>query len=375
MKNGLLCVPEKCTGCGACVSACPIGVVGMKPDEEGFLHPYINENSCVDCGKCIRVCPVQNSQPESRKEHMPLCYAAWSKDEEVRRNSTSGGVFSQLAYQGIRRGGVVAGARYREDSLVEHGIADTMEGVNAFRQSKYVQSDMQGIYKQVEKELASGRLVLFSGTPCQCAGMRSYLGREYENLLLCDFICLGVNSPLVYLTYLKELENDYQSRAEQIWFKNKTFGWNRFSTKIIFENGNEYIADRDTDLYMQGYIKANQSLYMRQSCYDCQFRGIVRPVDFTLGDFWGIERYMENVESQSGVSAVLIHSLKGERFFEQCKEGLYYDRREASEVLPCNPRLVENIKKSEKRESFFRAMEEVGFAGAMQKILEEEGGN
>ncbi len=365
---------EHCVGCAACVSICPKEAIGMKVDEEGFMNPIIDEDKCVDCGLCVTVCPVLCLSIEREERMMPLCYAAWSKDEEVRENSTSGGVFSHLAYQVIHQGGIVVGARYKENHLVEHGFADTIEGVKDFRQSKYVQSDMKAVFPRIKRELMSGRLVMFSGTPCQCAGVRAYLGKEYENLLLCDFICLGVNSPLVYLTYIEELEKKYKSKVKRIWFKNKSFSWNQFATKIFFENGEVYIADREEDLYMQGYIKANRSLYMRRSCYDCRFRGIRRPVDFTLGDFWGIERYEKGIDTRKGISAVLIQSSKGESFFEQCKSSLHCCVRDVEDVLPCNPRMVNNVERSKERSKFFEKMIIVGFTSAIQELMEEEGG-
>lgn len=306
-----------CTGCSACFNICPTDAVSISHDTEGFLHPSVDSEKCVGCGKCAAICPVL---PENKSEPLsgePDCYAAWSKDEEIRYNSTSGGVFTHLAEAVLDMGGAVSGAKYRDDNLVEHAVIHNKSEIELLRQSKYVQSEVGTVFRQIKSELTSGKLVLFAGTPCQCAGLRAYLGRDDPNLYLCDFICRGVNSPLVYKAYLRELEEKYGSRVKKVWFKNKTFGWNKFATKIVFENGQEYIADRETDPFMLGYIKSRTTLYMRPSCYQCQFKGIARPTDITLADFWGVEHVLPDIDTTNGVSAVMVHSDKGQSLLKK----------------------------------------------------------
>lgn len=309
-------LPTKdCTGCAACANQCPFDCISMKPDKKGFLYPAIDEARCTRCGLCESTCPILQPGQQFREEFSPVCYAAWSRDHEVRFNSTSGGIFTHLAQAVLAQDGYVVGARYRGDHLVEHIIISTLEQLSSLRQSKYVQSEIGLVYREIQAHLERDKPVLFAGTPCQCAGLRSFLGKEYERLYLCDFICRGVNSPSVYLSYLQKLEKEYGSPIRQIWFKNKTFGWNNFATKITFQNGEEYLADRETDPYMLSYIKSKQSKDMRPSCYACHFKGIQRPVDITLGDFWGVEKQFPDIDTKNGVSVVIIQSLKGKELF------------------------------------------------------------
>ena len=304
---------EDCIGCGACMNRCPVNCISMRGDKEGFLYPAVNAGKCIKCGRCKAVCPILTHL--SYDGTNPSCYAAWSKDPDIRFNSTSGGVFTHLAQLILQQNGYVVGARYRADHLVEHIMISSENELEELRQSKYVQSEVGSTFQEIELQLSKGKIVLFAGTPCQCAGLRTFLGREYDDLYLCDFICRGVNSPAVYQQYLRDLEKQYGAPVKRVWFKNKTYGWNRFCTKIIFENGQEYLADRETDPFMLGYIKSRLSLYMRPTCYHCQFKGVSRPVDITLGDFWGIEKQYPYIDIHDGVSLVLVQSQKGEKLF------------------------------------------------------------
>lgn len=304
-----------CTGCAACMNRCPFRCISMEPDKKGFLYPVIDKDHCIRCGRCEAVCPVLLPKKPFKRTGEPACYAAWSNDAEIRFNSTSGGIFTHLARAVLEQNGYVVGARYRKDHLVEHAVISTLDEISSLRQSKYTQSEIGFVYREVQTRLDAGAPVLFVGTPCQCSGLQYFLEKEYENLYLCDFICRGVNSPNVYLDYLQDLEKNYGAPVQQVWFKNKTFGWNNFATKIIFQDGQEYLADRETDPYMLGYIKSRSSLNMRPSCYECQFKGIRRPVDITLGDFWGVEKQLPDVDTHDGVSFVLIQSKKGEQLF------------------------------------------------------------
>ena len=330
--NNISALPKvECTGCGSCYNCCPVDAIQMKPDKRGFLFPVVLSKRCINCSQCVSACPILTKEvPCQQKE--PVCYAAWSKNEAVRFCSTSGGVFTHLAEAILDQGGLVAGARYRQDHLVEHTLIQSKNNIEQLRQSKYVQSETGLVFRQIKEALISGKPVLFVGTPCQCAGLRSYLGKSYEKLYQCDFICRGVNAPAVYLAYLKKLEDQYKSPVKQIWFKNKTFGWNNFCTKIIFEDGQVYLADRETDPYMLGYIKSKLSCYMRDCCYDCKFKGISRHTDITLGDFWGIKN-IPNLEN--GVSVVLLHTEKANSFFFYLSD-IEYQEKNLQDVLPSN---------------------------------------
>lgn len=363
------CLPkEDCTGCGACVNRCPAGCISMERDEEGFLYPAVCHDKCLSCFACKAVCPVLSPPESPDSGEQPDCYAAWSSDPEIRFQSTSGGVFSHLAQAVLEGGGAVAGAAYRGDHLAEHRMIAAADEIGALRQSKYLQSETGFIYRAAEERLQTGQTVLFTGTPCQCAGLRAYLGKEYENLLLCGFICRGVNSPMVYLAYLRELERQYASPIKQVWFKNKTHGWNQFCTKVVFEDGQEYLAGRETDPFMLGYIKSRLSLYMRPSCYRCRFKGWDRSADITLGDFWGIERQNPEIDSKDGVSLVVVHSPKGRRLWSALGDAVYSERRSLSEALSDNACFYDSVKPAPLREAFFRGLSQDGFRTTIENL-------
>lgn len=360
---------EICTGCSACANCCPADAVEMIAGSGGFLYPSVDSEKCCNCGKCINICPVMHSNKENKQDFKTKCFAAWSKDDDVRFHSTSGGVFTHLAEAVLEAGGAVVGAAYRSDHLVEHILINSKKELSRLRQSKYVQSDIGTVFREVQKELSNGRTLLFSGTPCQCAGLREYLGRSYDELILCDFICRGVNSPSVYLSYLHELEERYCSEVKRVWFKNKTYGWNNFATKIEFEDGQEYIADRETDPFMLGYIKSKTTLYMRESCYQCRFKGISRPVDITLGDFWGVERQFPDIDTKNGVSAVMIHSEKGERLFDLCRQRIDSRDTSISAIEASNKCLDESVELSKNKEKFYEELNKRYFSKIITDYL------
>lgn len=358
-----------CTGCAACMNCCPVDAIEMKSDLEGFLCPKIDIIKCIDCGKCAKICPVLKESTKIVGE--PKCYAAWSKDENIRYQSSSGGIFTHLAQTVIAKGGVVVGARYRNDNLVEHVVIRDAEGIEMLRRSKYVQSEIGFVFREIKNELSDGKLLLFAGTPCQCAGLRAYLEKDYDNLILCDFICRGVNSPLVYLAYLHELEEKYGSKAKRIWFKNKTFGWNNFATKVIFENGEEYIADRETDSFMLGFNKSRLSMYMRKSCYQCRFKGVSRPTDITLADFWGVERALPDIDTKNGISAVMIHSEKGNSLWNSCIQDVNYNQVNIGDISSSNRCIIDSAVIGGDRAAFFNAMASGSFTYALKASVKK----
>ena len=317
-----------CCGCHACMSICPKSCISMRADEEGFLYPFVDEQACIDCGLCEKVCPVIN-QSEPRR---PIeVYAAKSSDEAVRRDSSSGGVFTVVAEGVISDGGVVFGAKFDKEWRVVHAWTDTIEGLVQFRGSKYVQSCIGNAYKEAEQFLTQGRRVLFTGTPCQVAGLKKYLRKEYDNLTTIDVVCHGVPSPLVWHEYLKELVrtrrtdgknsvssslNDLSVIAD-ISFRDKTMGWKKFGFKI------GYVASKATEntvsksvtehsiepfydnLYMKGFLR---NLYLRPSCYACASKSGKSGSDLTIADFWGVEKSHPELNDEQGVSALLVYN-------------------------------------------------------------------
>ncbi len=320
-----------CTGCGACALRCPKGCIEMNPDAEGFFRPLIDEDTCVDCGACAAVCPV-NHRPELPKA--PEAYAAYSLDESVRRDSSSGGVFTELAATLLARGGAVAGAALETDGVVRHIVVEDEAGLMKLRWSKYVQSEAWHVYAPIRTLLENGRAVLFTGTPCQAAGLAAYLGHPYERLVVADLICHGAPSPAVWKKYLDFRAGQAGAPLRHAEFRNKDAGWKRYRVKLRFENGGEYSAAAAADPYMRAFLK-NASL--RPSCHDCSFKGAHRAGDLTLADFWGVEKLQPALGSgDEGVSLVLVHTDKGARLLKDSAGRLCLAETEAVPALAEN---------------------------------------
>jgi len=342
----------------------------MQTDGEGFLYPSINFNACSLCNLCERICPSLSSL-RNRNEYKPQIKAAWSLNEDVRFHSTSGGIFTEIAQSIIKNNnGYVIGARYTEDQLVEHYIIDTIEDIHLLRQSKYLQSNKTFIYKEIKKLLKNNKTVLFVGTPCEVSGLLNYLEKYYENLIVCDFVCLGANSPKVYLRYLNMLEKKYQSKVKKVWFKNKTYGWNKFCTKIEFENGDFYLQDRYSDHFMKGYIGLHK-LYMRPCCECCKYKSIPRISDITLADFWGIGDKDSSLDPDKGTSLIMINSKKGHFLFNSIKENIFNIDCELKDALVGNPAIFNSAKMDSKRKLFFQEIDFLEFDQLINKYTKD----
>lgn len=337
----------------------------MRPDREGFIYPVIDSLLCVGCGLCKKICPVLNRPERWLSGAEPDIYAAWNLDAEVRRTSTSGGIFSALADRVLEKGGFVAAARYSDSHMVEHTIIHSKEELALVRQSKYLQSTIGTIYSEVRKLLNGGSEVLFCGTPCQNAGLRSFLGKEYAKLYCCDFICRGVNSPKVFSKYLRSLETSNSSGVSQVWFKNKINGWNQFGTKVNFCNGETYFNDRYHDPFMVGYLQYN--LYCRPSCYQCHFKGLQRFSDITLADFWGIGGKCQELDDNKGTSLVMIHTEKGNELFRSIRNRVFSQQRCVQDALDSAQCLMASIRPGGNRARFFREIDRYDFEYLMKK--------
>lgn len=345
---------DTCTGCGACVNACEPGAITMTPlGDFGFSHPIVDLAQCCRCGQCTAACPVLNPVPSDPYAREPAVYAAWSLDAEMRLQSTSGGIFSELARAVLRDGGAVAGARYDAEHRVVHAVVDAIEDLHLLRQSKYVQSEIGLTYREVRIKLAAGRRVLFAGCPCQAAGLRSLLGEEDDRLTTVDFICRGVNSPAVYQRYLTSLARRHCSPIRRVWFKYKGHGWKRFHTRVEFTNGQAYEADRDTDWFMRGFIGSAQ--FLRECCYQCPYQRLPRPADITLGDFWGVRPALDD---DLGTSMVMLNSPEGRRLFDLVRDKCVCEESSFAEVVRCNPHLLGPARRDPVDHAFFAELED-----------------
>lgn len=358
-----------CTGCNSCYNACPQDTITMIKDQEGFWYPKVEGKKCTKCGICISSCPSLNEYTAENNTKSPQVFAAWSKDEQNRFYSTSGGIFTELAKVILQQGGYVIGAQYSNKFLVEHAAIDKISDIPKLRQSKYLQSDIGDVYKQALELLELGKTVMFCGTPCQNAGLSVFLGRDYNNLIKCDFICRGVISPMVFRKYLDMLEKRYDQPIKKVTFKNKSRGWNGFCTLIEFEDGKQYIEDRNNDLYMVGYLKYN--LYMRPSCHECKYKKIPRVSDITLGDFWGIGNTRPHLDENKGTSVVLLNSDKGKDLFAKIEKEIIFEGCTLDEALRGNPCLLKSAPIGKHREMFFKHLLNEPFDIALLNAVNE----
>lgn len=299
-----------CCGCGGCKNKCKKDAISMVEDDEGFLYPQINESLCVDCKICEKVCPIKKK--DDNKNFIKAAYAVKNKNEDIRKSSSSGGVFWELAKFVINNKGVVFGAKFDNDFSVIHDKAENLEECKMFRGSKYLQSDIANTYREVEQYLNRKKIVLYSGTPCQIYGLKTFLDeKDTSNLITCDIICHGVPSPLIFKEYINKFEKEHKSKLKQANFRFKNNEAIN-NIKFDFENETNYINSPKNDKFYKLFL---DSIILRPACHLCKFANKNRVGDITLGDFWGIENVVEHFDDKKGISVVLINTEKGERFF------------------------------------------------------------
>ena len=331
---------EDCNGCGTCSLLCPVNAIKMIEDEEGFLYPKIDEEKCIKCNKCRKIC----SNYPRKNEYQIKAYATKNKDEEKRKNSTSGGMFKILAEYVINKNGIVFGVRLNKNLVAIHDYAETIKECKEFSFSKYVRSDLNHSYEKVKKFLSEDRYVLFTGTPCQVQGLRNYLGKDSEKLILCEIICHANPSPKVLKMYIKNHENISKQKVKQIYFRSKNKEMDN-SAYIEFEDG--------TKKKIQEYITAfsGNQLINRPSCYQCQFVDENRKADFTIGDLWGIERILPEFNDNKGISLLTVNTEKAEKIFDKIKDMLDYKEVNLKEAFRYNHH--SNLSKNKHRDKFF----------------------
>lgn len=343
----------------------------MHEDPEGFLYPEVDTSLCIDCHLCEKVCPVLHPGGERR----PLAsYAAVNRDERVRLSSSSGGVFTALAEKVIARGGVVFGARFDDNFRnVVHDCADTLEGLAVFWRAKYVQSRVGDSFQSVERFLKAGRKVLFSGTPCQIAGLRNFLRKDYPLLLTADVICHGVPSPGVWRQYMKE---DLQERfpgldvkIKRLSFRDKTNGWKTYSFTYDAEvNGRiSRVSEASSrNAFMRGFLA---DLYLRPSCHACPSKCLKSGSDLTVGDYWGVEQVHRELDDDKGVSVVMANTAKGQDALKQLTPGVSLTPTRYEDVCRFNPAVVRAAKRPAKRPTFFEQYGGHGVVATVETLV------
>lgn len=331
---------NKCTGCTACASICPISAISMISDKRGFLQPKIDSKKCVGCGACSRVCPIL-------KDHTSVSplevWAAKAKLDVTRQTSASGGVFTALALKVLDEGGVVYGAGWNSDLTVSHQRTESKAGLAPLRGSKYVQSDLRGTFKKVKEDLAQGRKVLFSGTPCQIAGLKSYLGKSYDNLILVSLICHSITSPDTWKWFLEEVAGSAGSTIKSVCFRDKCDGGDGHLMSIRFEDETKDIV---TNLWDNPYAYVFFNLLnTREACFDCKFRSNKCGADIVIGDYWGIREFHPEFEDGRGISALIVLTSRGKTILEGLPS-LEMMRSTYPKVLVGNPYLESSVKRN-----------------------------
>ena len=348
---------KDCSGCGACSNICPHNCISMYYDEEGFLYPKVDIEKCIDCHLCEKICPLKKPLQSIRK---PLdIKAAINENEAIRLQSSSGGIFSLLADYVLDSGGVVIGASYTEDWNVEHIVVSSKTELKQLRGSKYVQSQTKNIFKQVLKLLLEGKLVLFSGTPCQISGLKSFLNKEYDNLITIEIFCHGVPSTLVYKKYIKEI-----CKGEPISHVNmraKPEGWKQYHFAI-----NNYSVSWRNDLYMKAFV---ENLTLRPSCYNCKHKDGRSGSDIGLGDFWGVKAKHKELDDDKGLSLIFLYSEKGKSILEKIAS-IKSNRIEYDEAIIYNKGVSGIIQPHKKRNVFFKKLNTTkSVIGLLEKSL------
>lgn len=352
----------ECCGCKACYNICPKNCIEMRADEEGFLYPHVRKKECIHCNICEEVCPILNHiEKETNPEQAAVIVQ--NKDQEICRQSTAGGAFTAIAEFVLDKGGIVFGVEMQPDYIVRHTSVETKDQLIKFRNSKYVQSDVGNTYVLAKKQLDSGRIVCFSGTPCQIEGLRHYLKKDYENLILVDVVCRAVPSPGVWKKYIA-MEIQQHGDMQSIRFRDKSLGY-QYSTMELKDNrGNVYRGGIESQPWLRMFFSG---MIIRPSCTACKFRGRYRNSDFTIWDCFNVYSIDKNFNEDIGTTRMLIHTKKGRQIFEQIKSSFKYKNLEADAAVNGVQEMIESPKAHQRRNEFYADIEKLSIPELLNK--------
>ena len=345
--NDVLIDMIKCVGCALCSEICPTHSIKMIASSEGFKYPEIDAATCVHCEKCYKNCPVSQQKVENRPV---LAYAMKDINTENRKKSASGGAWALIAQKFIETGGVCAGVKLNEDLDAVFDLCESVDEIDKFRDSKYFQSDTNHIYTKVHSLLIEGKKVFIAGLPCQIAALHSYLGEnaESENLFLCDLVCNGAPSPLVFHRYISYLEKKAGKKISSFFFRDKTNGWNKSNVRVVYQDKSEEIILRpDCEFFMC-------FSHMRKSCHQCQFKSFNSYADITIGDYWGIQKLCPDFDDDTGCSMLLVKTEKGQKLVEMISNDAVLQKTSVDFAIETHPKLEKSTAKGPYRDAFFK---------------------
>ncbi len=358
-----------CCGCQACGDVCPKGSISFKTDEEGIWYPEVNMDTCIDCHLCEKVCPILNHVSRPDNSNDPVTYILQAPNTIDRLKSASGGAYTLLIQEVFERGGYVAGHIWNDKASVKGYISCKSEDLDILRGTKYLQSDIEGMYKAVKHLLQEGKFVIFSGCPCQVAAMRSFLKKDYVNLLMTDFVCMGIDSPLAFKKYIESLENMYQSKMVFFKAKSKEVGWRYLTNKATFENGKSYFGINNVDANLKATFL---NVLVRPSCYNCRFKGFPRNSDITIGDYWRRKILADPLDDNTGTSYVMLHNEKAAHFFESIKEKCHNRQVPVTEILGANRLAIKSLSHPNfSRDKFYRRLHSEDFSALVDEYYQK----
>lgn len=355
---------SQCTGCTACSNSCSHEAIRMEYDLYGHSYPIVDAGKCTECGLCERVCPLLHKEalPQDKEETCTIpVYACFNKKEEIRKSSTSGGLFSVLAEYVINLGGIVCAAEFDAEFHVRHVFVDSVEKLDRLRGSKYAQSELGETFRRIRKELREGKDILFVGMPCQVSGLRFFLQKDYSNLYTCDFICMGISSPVLWEEYLDNFEQ--REQIQRILFKDKRRGWHNWQMLVEYP-GKEKVQAGYENPFFYGYLN---HITFRPSCFHCPYRRVHRMSDFTIADCWGIDKVNPDFDDNKGCTTLLLQSEKAKLVFEQIKSQLYYTEYLIENVIRYNPHLCSSVSVHPITEQFYLSYWKDGYKKAALK--------
>ncbi len=362
-------VEKSCFGCEACTNVCSKNAIRMINNQEGFRYPTINKEKCIECGLCEKICPAINPiKTKESEKNFPAVYAAWNRQPDIRLKSSSGGIFSAIAKSILDKNGIVVGAAFNEKLEVIHKIIEEEADLQSLRGSKYLQSKINDLYREIALRLKNKQLVFFTGTPCQVAGLYAYLGEDNPNLFTADIVCHGVPSEKVFYKVLEQLEKKYKSSINQVFFRDKKNGWKNYSFSVLFKNGKKYSKDLTEAPFFRGYLK---DIFLRASCYQCSYARIPRVGNITLGDFWKVHLIESSLDNDQGTSLLLINDQKGNQLFNDCQKSIVNTPCTLENAISGNHCLIKPVAEPPNRAEFFNDLEHQSFEFILKKYLKQ----